>query len=127
MYRTGVIHTIRSHVKTTVVLVTLNKMTQAQAWEFPYTACHHKLLGNLMCESTRPYTLKGKDETEIDFMSPTMIDPASSWFEIEIVELPVTTDVVIPLDTKGQMVLRHVLTNKLDLVKQLSMLSIHYL
>ena len=29
-----------------------------------------------------------------------MIDPASSWFEI--VELPVTTDAVIPLDTKGQ-------------------------
>jgi hypothetical protein len=41
-----------------------------------------------------------------------MFDPASSWFEIEIVELPVTTDEVIPLDTKGQRVLRHILTNK---------------
>jgi hypothetical protein len=30
--------------------------------------------------------------TEIDFMCLTMIDPASSWFEI--VELPVTTDAV---------------------------------
>jgi hypothetical protein len=29
-----------------------------------------------------------------------MIDPASSWFEI--VELPETTDAVIPMDTKGQ-------------------------
>jgi len=29
-----------------------------------------------------------------------MIDPASSWFEI--FELPVTTDMVIPIDTKGQ-------------------------
>ncbi len=47
-----------------------------------------------------PYTLKGKDETEIDFMCLTMIDPASSWFEI--VELPVTTDAIIPMDTKGQ-------------------------
>jgi hypothetical protein len=47
-----------------------------------------------------PYTLKGKDGTEIDFMCLTMIDPASSWFEI--VELPVTTDAVIPFDTKGQ-------------------------
>jgi hypothetical protein len=28
-----------------------------------------------------------------------MIDPASSWFEI--VELPVTTEAVIPMDTKG--------------------------
>jgi hypothetical protein len=28
-----------------------------------------------------------------------MIDPDSSWFEVE--ELPVTTDVVIPMDVKG--------------------------
>ena len=34
-----------------------------------------------------PYTLRGKDRTEIDFMCLTMIDPASSWFKI--VELPV--------------------------------------
>ncbi len=46
-----------------------------------------------------PNTLKGKDGTEIDYMWLTMIDPASSWFEI--VELPVTTDAVIPMDTKG--------------------------
>ena len=46
------------------------------------------------------YTLRGKDETEIDLMCLTMIDPASSWFEI--VELPVTTDAGIPLDTKGR-------------------------
>jgi len=32
-----------------------------------------------------PYTLKG-DNSQIDFMALTMIDPASSWFEI--VELP---------------------------------------
>ena len=29
-----------------------------------------------------PYMLRGKDWTEIDFMCLTMIDPASSWFEI---------------------------------------------
>ena len=44
--------------------------------------------------------LKGKDGAEVDFMCLTMIDPASSWFEI--VKLPVTTDMVIPMDTKGQ-------------------------
>eukprot|EP00804_Cyclotella_cryptica_P012768 CCRYP_010543-RA/>CCRYP_010543-RA protein AED:0.56 eAED:0.37 QI:0/0/0/1/0/0/2/0/90 len=33
-----------------------------------------------------PDTIKGKDGTVIDFMCLTMIDPASSWFEI--VELP---------------------------------------
>jgi hypothetical protein len=33
-----------------------------------------------------PYTLKGKDGLSIDFMCLTMINPATSWFEI--VELP---------------------------------------
>ena len=45
-----------------------------------------------------PYTLKGKDGTEIDFMCLTMIDPASSWFEV--VDLGLTTDATIPLETK---------------------------
>ena len=34
-----------------------------------------------------PYTLKGKNGLENDFVCLTMIDPASSWFEM--VELPV--------------------------------------
>ncbi len=34
-----------------------------------------------------PYTLKGKDNLQIDFMALTMINPASSWFKIA--ELPV--------------------------------------
>ncbi len=34
-----------------------------------------------------PYTLKGKDNLQIDFMALTMIDPASSWFKIA--ELPI--------------------------------------
>ena len=54
-----------------------------------------------------PYTFKGKDGTEIDFMCLAMIDPASSWFEI--VELLVTTEAVIPMDTKGQKgTIRHI-------------------
>ena len=47
-----------------------------------------------------PYTQRGKDGTEIDFMCLTMIDPASRRFEI--VELMVTTDAVIPMDKKGR-------------------------
>ena len=46
-----------------------------------------------------PYTIKGKDVTEINLMCLTMIDPASSWFEIVV---PVTTDAVIPMDTNGR-------------------------
>ena len=64
----------------------------------------------LCVDLIRPYTLKGKDGAEIDFMRLTMIDPASSWFEV--VDLLVTTDAVIPLDKKGQRVLRHILANK---------------
>jgi hypothetical protein len=33
-----------------------------------------------------PYTIKGKESLQIDFVALTMIDPASSWFEI--MELP---------------------------------------
>jgi len=36
-----------------------------------------------------PHTLNGKDGSSIDFMALTMIDPASSWFEV--VELPTIT------------------------------------
>ncbi len=48
-----------------------------------------------------PYTLKGKDRTQIDFMCVTMIDPATSWFEI--VELPVSqlSEHGIPKGTQG--------------------------
>ncbi len=36
-----------------------------------------------------PYTLNGKDGSSIDFMALTMINPASSWFEV--VEIPTIT------------------------------------
>ena len=44
-----------------------------------------------------PYTIKAKDKTALDFMCLTMIDPATSWFEI--VELP-TTEVQVVRDGK---------------------------
>ena len=48
-----------------------------------------------------PYTLKGKDGPEIDFMCVTMIDQATSW--IEIVNLLVAEiNLVISMDTKGR-------------------------
>jgi hypothetical protein len=43
------------------------------------------LCGNLI----GPYTCKGKDNLQIDFMSLTITGPASSWFEIA--KLPVIT------------------------------------
>jgi hypothetical protein len=41
-----------------------------------------------------PYTHKGKKGSSIDFMCLTMIDPATSWFEI--VELPTVTKLTAP-------------------------------
>ena len=50
-----------------------------------------------------PYTLKGKDGSSIDFMCLTMIDPATSWFEI--VELPtVALETTVPPAGKGKKV-----------------------
>ena len=52
------------------------KLVVSKAWE------------TLCLDLIEPFTLKGKDSTEIDSMCVTMIDPATSWFEI--VELLVT-------------------------------------
>ncbi len=50
-----------------------------------------------------PYTLKGKDGSSIDFMCLTMIDPATSWFEI--VELPtVAKETTVSPTGKGKKV-----------------------
>ena len=49
--------------------------------------------GVLCVDLVGPYTLKGKDGLSIDFMCLTMINPATSWFEI--VELP-TVRVMVP-------------------------------
>jgi hypothetical protein len=46
-----------------------------------------------------PYTLNGKDGSSIDFMCLTMIDPATSWFEM--VELP-TVRVTVSRGGKGK-------------------------
>ena len=49
-----------------------------------------------------PYTLTGKDGSSIDFMCLTMIDPATSWFEI--VELPSVDRMTFPTVGKGKKV-----------------------
>jgi len=46
-----------------------------------------------------PYTLKGKDETIIDFMFITRIDPATSWFEITEFLIPHPSELNISLGT----------------------------
>ncbi len=53
-----------------------------------------------------PYTLGGKDRTEVSFMCLTMIDPASSWFKI--IELQVVENAPTP-HTKGKKGEKHML------------------
>ena len=48
-----------------------------------------------------PYTLKGKDNTVIDLMFITMIDPVTSWFEIAELQISQPGELDIPMGTKG--------------------------
>jgi hypothetical protein len=61
-----------------------------------------------------PYMLRGKHGTEIDFMCLTMIDPASSWFEI--VELPVKN---FPLSLRVRSRQRHMIKLRKDTLTSL--------
>jgi hypothetical protein len=57
----------------------------------------------LCVDLTGPYTLKGKDGSSIDFMCLTMINPATSWFEV--VELPtVAQEMTVHPASKGKKV-----------------------
>ena len=88
MYWTGMRDTVRKHVKT-CRSCQVNKKQNAKYGKLPTKLVVLKPWETLCVDLIGPYTLRGKDGTEIDFMCLTMIDPASSWFEI--VELPVAT------------------------------------
>jgi hypothetical protein len=76
----------------------------------------YKAMHTLCISLIDPYLRKGKDGAVIDFMCRTMIDPATSWFEI--VEMPVVQCSVASAarDTKGpkgkrHLIKDHILTN----------------
>jgi hypothetical protein len=54
----------------------------------------------LCVDLLRQYTLKGKDNPGINFMCLTMIDPATSWFNI--IKLPTVTNLTVPNKGKGK-------------------------
>jgi hypothetical protein len=86
MYWKGMRTTIRSLTKS-CQSCQVNKRRSQKYGHLPaktvYTIPWERLCVNLI----GPYTLKGKDGMQIDFMALTMINPASSWFNIA--ELPV--------------------------------------
>ena len=81
MYWKGMQHTIQSHVKKCHSWQVnkgqkhkYGKLPTKLAITNPWEAGCVDLIG--------PYTLKGKNRTQIDFLCVTMIDPATSWFKI---------------------------------------------
>jgi hypothetical protein len=61
-------------------------VTQPKVWDLPPKVVITTPWRALCVDLIGPYTLKGKYSSSIDFMCLTIINPATSWFEI--VELP---------------------------------------
>ena len=86
MYWPNLRKDVRSYVKTCKTCQ-VNKRKTRKYGKLPTKKVIDKPWECLCVDLIGPYTLKGKDKSEMDFMCLTMIDPASSWFEM--VELPV--------------------------------------
>ena len=94
--------TVQSHIKN-CHRCQMNKCNKNKYGKLPPKLAITNPWEALCVDLIGPYTLKGKDKTQIDFMCITMIDPATSWFKI--VELPVSqlSEPDILMGTKGQM------------------------
>ena len=86
MYWKNLRKDVRLHVKT-CKSCQVNKRKKQKFGKMPTKLVVNIPWDTLCVDLIGPYTIKGKDGTELDFMCLTMIDPATSWFEI--VELPV--------------------------------------
>jgi hypothetical protein len=91
IYWKGMRNSIRSKTKSCKTCQVNKKRTQKYGHlpsKIVISTPWEALCVKLVC----PYTLKGKDGSSIDFMALTMINPASSWFEV--VELPTILQLV---------------------------------
>ncbi len=94
MYWKGMRTTIQRHVKS-CRSCQVNKRHSQKYGHLPPKLVITTPWKALCVDLIDPYTLKGKDGSSIDFMCLTMIDPATSWFEI--VELPtVSQEMTVP-------------------------------
>jgi hypothetical protein len=101
MYWKGLRKTVQSHVKK-CHSCQVNKCRKSKYGKLPAKFAVTNPWEALCVDLIGPYTLKGKDRTQIHFMCVTMINPATSLFEI--VKLPVSQlqELDIPVGTKGQ-------------------------
>jgi hypothetical protein len=68
---------------------------QLKVWTCSTQPCHDDFLERYSVDLVGPYILKGKDSSSIDFMCLTMINSATSWFEI--VDLPTVTKLMVQI------------------------------
>ena len=101
MYWKGMRHTVRSYVKS-CRSCQINKRHSQKYGHVPPKLVITTPWKALCVDLIGPYTLTGKDGSSIDFMCLTMIDPATSWFEI--VELPSVDKATFPTSGKGKKV-----------------------
>jgi hypothetical protein len=97
MYWKGARNTIQEYVKN-CLKCQVNKRHKHKYGKVPTKLVMQNPWEALCVDLIGPYTLKGQDGTEIDFMCLTMIDPATSW--LEIIELPVVETSAIPTGTR---------------------------
>jgi hypothetical protein len=86
MYWKGMPTTIQSLTKS-FRSCQINKRRSQKYGHFPPKTVITNPWKCLCVDLIGPYTLKGKDNLQIDFMALTMINPATSWFEVA--ELPI--------------------------------------
>jgi hypothetical protein len=86
MYWKGMCTTIRS-LKKSCRSCQINKRRSRKHGHLPPKTAYTISWECLCVDLIGPYTLKGKDNLQINFMALTMIDPTSSWFKIA--DLPV--------------------------------------
>ena len=100
MYWKGMQNTIRSHVKK-CHSCQVNKRQKHKYGKLPTKLAITTPWEAVCVDLIGPYTLKGKDRTQIDFMCVTMIDPATSWFEIVELLVSQLSECDIPMGTQG--------------------------
>jgi hypothetical protein len=88
MYWKGMLTTIRSITKSCRSCQT-NKRQSCKYGHLPPKTIISNPWKCLSVNLIGSYTLKSKDNLQVDFMARTMINPTSSWFEIA--ELPLIT------------------------------------
>ncbi len=109
IYWKGMQTTIRSITKS-CKSCQVNKRCQLKYGHLPSKIVISTPWEALCVDLIGPYTLKGKDGSEVDFVALTMIDPTSSWFEI--VELPLVSRLTTTLVNGKEKVNEELIFNK---------------